>query len=57
MTLLVHEHSHCAVLQPDDQAFIRSEIASQLENITSPQLSEIIRTLADVSKVFADCLD
>ena len=71
MTLLMLEQSHCGVLQPDDQAFIRSEIASQVENITSPQLetvlqnqaammtsqAEIIRTLADVNKVFVDCLD
>ena len=64
MTLLVHVHSQCGVLQPDDQEFIRSEIASQQENITSPQLAtllhnqaamiasqaEIIRALADVNK-------
>ena len=42
MTLLVHVHSHCGVLQPDDQAFIRSEIASQLETVLETQ-AEIIR--------------
>ena len=64
MMLLVHVHSHCGVLQPDDQAFISSEIASQLQNITSAQLTtvlqnqaamiasqaEIIRALADVNQ-------
>ena len=57
MTLQMLEYSHCGVLLQDDQAFILSAIASQVENITSPRLSEIIRTLADVSKVFVDCLD
>ena len=71
LTLLMHEQSHCGVLLTDDQAFIRSKIANQLENITSPQLemvlqnqaammtsqSKIIHTLADINKVFVDCLD